>query len=363
MFMVYFFTLLIGSVYITDLILNKQKLQKLNVFIIIFLFINIIATIFAGNKYTALWGYYSRFNGGLFSIFSFYIIYFVARNKLDKHDLYSLFHFILLGTIPVSFFGIIQHCSGVARAYSSLGQPNWLAQYFAILLPLIFYKLFTEKFELWFVVYIAGFFCLWYAYSLSGVLAFTTGILAGIYILKQQKYLNNKKLGFILGATLLIAIINPGIFGNKIADVFKDAQKVTLAKKAQAAEQLSDPGFIRLGLWKGTWDLISASPENLIIGVGPENFAYEFQEYRPEVLNYSSEWDFVFNKAHNYYLELWAEVGFLGLLSFILIIFKFFKTASPEYKPAMIGFLVSNIFGWPVVCTSLLFWMILCSEK
>jgi O-antigen ligase len=97
----------------------------------------------------------------------------------------------------------------------------------------------------------------------------------------------------------------------------------------------------------------------MIIGTGPETFPYEFQKFRPPELNYSSEWDFVFNKPHNYYLELLTTIGAVGTLFYLLIVFKSMGSGDKFYVPGLVAFYVTNVFGWPTVTTALLFWLFL----
>ena len=128
---------------------------------------------------------------------------------------------------------------------------------------------------------------------------------------------------------------------------------------AQDTYQVSDPGFIRLELWKSTLDLITSSPKVFLIGTGLETYPYDFQPYRNLKLNYSSEWDYVFNKPHNYYLEVAVETGVIGLASFGFLVVWVLKKSSYNLIPSIAGFLITNFFGWPVVSTSLLFWFLL----
>ena len=92
------------------------------------------------------------------------------------------------------------------------------------------------------------------------------------------------------------------------------------------------------------------------MGTGPETYPYSFQPFRPIELNYSSEWSYLFNKPHNYYLEIWAESGLLGLVAYGVLFFKIFKYQTIDKRLGLIGFAITNIFGWPVVATALVFW-------
>ena len=67
----------------------------------------------------------------------------------------------------------------------------------------------------------------------------------------------------------------------------------------------------------------------------------------------------MFNKPHNYYLELFANTGFLGLLAYLILIFKMLRSKHTVIVPSLIALFVSNIFSWPTVATALLFWVFL----
>jgi O-antigen ligase len=67
--------------------------------------------------------------------------------------------------------------------------------------------------------------------------------------------------------------------------------------------------------------------------------------------------DFVFNKPHNYYLEILIETGLMGFMIYIVLLVKLLKKLPFYMLPGLVGFMVTNLFGWPVVSTALLFWL------
>ena len=189
-----------------------------------------------------------------------------------------------------------------------------------------------------------------------------------IKIISKERKAKDFKIRFLalIILTFIIAISNLGIYKYKINDIFSDLKKqFTFVRKVYAENfenienKLSDPGFIRLELWKSTLSLIFSSPKVFLIGTGPETFPYVFQNFRNGKLNYSSEWDFVFNKPHNYYLEIWSESGFSALIVFIVLLYLSFKKLPKYLSASIIVFGISNVFGWPVFSTSLLFWFFL----
>ncbi len=121
--------------------------------------------------------------------------------------------------------------------------------------------------------------------------------------------------------------------------------------------KVSDPGLIRLGLWKGSLGMASSDLRSLVVGRGPETFAYEFPFFREDFLNYSSEWNFILNKPHNYYLEILVESGVLTLVAYLLLIGYTLKSKQHYLVAGLVAFYTSNVFSWPTVSTSLMFWI------
>jgi len=373
MFFVYFFGFLIITFFITDVIKNPIKLRKPHPAIVVLFVTFIISTLFSTHFYTSIFGYYSRFNGGFLSYFIFFGLYYVALNKLTKEDYRNLLTTSLFTIIPIGFYGLFQYFNSISRAYSTFGQPNWLAQYLSMILPVLLYIFLNEDSKLsklWFGIYILGFYCFWVTYSLSGILGFLTSLVILLpKILKNKKDNNFRyRLALMILVMVVVPVSNPGIFKDKVDDIIIDLKKnVGLVSVSYAQEKssvnlslqnnVSDPSFIRLSLWESSLKMIFSSFRVFLIGSGPETFPYNFQPFRSLKLNYSSEWDFVFNKPHNYYIEIWSESGVFSLLSFIFILYLMFKKSPNFIKPSVLAFGISNIFGWPVVPTSLLFWI------
>lgn len=87
----------------------------------------------------------------------------------------------------------------------------------------------------------------------------------------------------------------------------------------------SESGAIRQIVWKGA---ISAWKTSPLFGTGVETFAYAYYQVRPASHNMTSEWDYLYNKAHNEYLNYLTTTGILGFGSYMAFIgmFLFFST-------------------------------------
>jgi putative inorganic carbon (hco3(-)) transporter len=403
MFFVYYCGTILLCAALADILWTDKKaklITKPSQPVLSFLIAFIISTLFSTHFYTSFWGYYTRFNDGLVSVLVFIGIYFVIKNKLNVSALTKLLEISALTLLPLGLYAFAQHFGDykfsavfwefgkVDRAYSTFGQPNWLAQYCVFVMFIPLYKaLFSEKNILWAVVYLLGFGSLWFSYSLSGLLGFCVAF-AVFIVLFWPKIMDSSKVAarFALVVFLMavIALTNFGMYQGKISDMFLDLKREVSAKSlnmstvfAQDAvpstanlttqpHKISDPGFIRLGVWKGSMQLFTSSPKVSLLGVGPETFPYAFQKYRPASLNYSSEWNYVINKPHNYYVELLVEQGLLGFLTYVVLCLVVLKTLFTKNKmlvAGFIGFLTTNIFGWPTVSTALLFWVLVAFSE
>jgi O-antigen ligase len=160
----------------------------------------------------------------------------------------------------------------------------------------------------------------------------------------------------IIGISIFIVFgaLNFGFIKDRVSDA------VNISTDPESYN-ISDSGLIRVGLWRGSLSLATSSPKNFLVGTGPETFPYEFPFYRPDFLNYSSEWAFILNKPHNYYLEILTESGIFALVSYLVIVIKtiFVRRGGMNrfLTAGLVGLFATSVFGWPTVYTSLLFWM------
>ena len=366
---VYLFGFFIICFFIVDVVKNPIELRLPNTLALIFVFLIFVSTAMSSHFYTSIVGYYTRFNDSFLSYVLFVGLYLVGINKLKKTDFENILKVSLFSIIPIGLFSLSQYFGGNARAFSTFGQPNWLAQYLSMTLPVVIYFSLAKNstnFKIWFGIYVIGFYALWVTYSMSGILGFSVAIFILFFKLIKNKPSSpdlKTRAIMLVAISLFISISNLGLYKEKISDIVVDLRKQAFIVRPAYAQvpdknRLSDPGFIRISLWKSTFKMIFSNPKIFLIGSGPETFPYVFQSFRSEKLNYSSEWDFVFNKPHNYYLELWSESGIFSLVVFIYILYKLIKE-SPDYISPLFGaFATTLIFGWPVVSTSLLFWFL-----
>src|SRR3989344_6972495 len=89
MWLVWALTIIITSSWLIKMVFQRRILlcrTPLDIPIVLFLFFQIISTIFSLDPHVSLWGYYSRFNGGLLSIISYILLYYAFLSNFNPHE-------------------------------------------------------------------------------------------------------------------------------------------------------------------------------------------------------------------------------------------------------------------------------------
>ncbi len=121
-------------------------------FVMVLVFMYIIATIFSVVPGVSWWGGYQR-SQGTYTFLS-YVIFFlvIVFNMRERRQLERLISFILLGNIPVALYGLLQHYKAdplqwqgdvVFRVTSTMGNAIFISAYLIMVLPLVAYRAMT----------------------------------------------------------------------------------------------------------------------------------------------------------------------------------------------------------------------------
>ncbi len=431
--------IIIGTAWFTKMVLQRRILFQrtlLDIPIGLFLASQIISTIFSLDVHTSFWGYYSRFNGGLLSTISYIFLYYaflsnlgnlrylkriliislvsgliVALWGLPSHFGYDPTCFLFRGTLDVSCW--TADFLPKIRIFSTLGQPDWLAAYLAILIPITIASAILNNFKkplihlIPFLLLILFYIDLLFTRARSGFLGIWVALIFffGLYFWTQRKSLKSliiNHLSLIIIPLLLITFVigTPiaQLNGFTLEGISKNLQKIQTTKtaretglpasaKASAGEGGTESVDIRLLVWTGAVNAWKANP---IFGTGVETFAFAYYKYKPVGQNLTSEWNFLYNKAHNEYLNYLATTGIVGLGTYLSMIFVFLwvvlakitnsfanfakqfasirekqEHKSPQNNVLIlallsgyISILVTNFFGFSVVITNIYLFII-----
>lgn len=425
MLFVYFCTVLIMASWTSLMRIKKKWIFNrtfLDIPILLFLISQTVSTILSIDVHTSIFGYYSRFHGGLLSTFSYVILYYAFVSLITKLEAKNLFKSLLIGGILSSLYSFPEHFGAspscaiigngwqascwvqdvVTRVFGTFGQPNWLAAFLISILFIPLVLLFDKEGNFSFIkkygkkkkfskivwsklfpvlVFLLFFLVLLFTKSKSALLGFGMGLLVfSVFFLIIQK--NKKKTVFTLIGLWLLIFLSYYIFGKGV--VVQIDKYIFPTKKVQQVEPSepkvkvgtvldtggTDSWIIRKIVWKGTLEVFKNNP---VFGTGVETFAYSYYNHRPVEHNLVSEWDFLYNKAHNEWLNLLANSGAVGLLSYltIMVVFVIYSTRiildknytnkdkliAAALMSGYISLAISNFIGFSTVVVGYLFFL------
>lgn len=380
----------------------KIKLSFMDYSILAILITQTLATIFSIHPYTSFWGYYSRFHQGLLTTICYTIIYFAAVKWLDTKSTHKLIKISVGTAFFVSLYAILEHF-GIDknlwiqdvqnRVFSTLGQPNWLAAY---VIPNIFLTMYLFNFSSFrgsassraksrdldsstlvgMTIFSVLFVTLLFTRSRSGLLAFALSFVTyWLLTLRNFSFAKIKQSFFLYSIfSLFVLVLAGSALSPSLASYF--TRRIPVNSPAPTGTVLetggTESGTIRQIVWTGAIQLIKEHP---ILGTGPETFAYTYYWDRPVAHNLTSEWDFLYNKAHNEYLNIAAGAGLVGLAGYLswhlaMLVASFtrvppskkvkhesgdrLRSVYPVLGATIVSFTITNFFGFSVIPVYLL---------
>lgn len=383
MMLTYILTIAIVASWLIKMIIEKRFIFQRTILdfpLIFFLISQIISTISSIDQHTSLWGYYSRSNGGLLSTISYLSLFWAFNTHLDKKKVLAIIRYTLISAFLVAAYGIAEHFGIDAqywkqqvqlRVFSTLGQPNWLAAWLVALIPLTWALTLSKgKRSLFFFLNLVFYVCLLFTKSRSGLigLAFAYLIFWGMQTLKIKRLTKPFIIVSLIFITTTIIIGSPWTPNasqliRKISPQPLLETETPVSEAPQPVPFISESGDIRKIVWQGAIETWKNYP---IFGTGVETFAYSYYWHRPRAHNDVSEWDFLYNKAHNEYLTILANTGITGLLAYLSIVSAFIvwslknkakNKLIPAFLAGYISILVTNFLGFSVVSVNLLFFL------
>ncbi len=341
---------------------NKNKLN-----LPIYLFIIILSfSLMISNTIEVSFGDYIIF-------ISYIILYFLVINVIGKKNefdsfikLYFLTSFIVSLYTLIQYYGFDPYLDNLHSLTSTIGQKNWISNYLAMIFPVVFSYFLLEqtkkdKIKYFFflsILYATLMICqsrgIWISISITTILA--------IYIIFKFKLIkifqeNKKWLTLLLVTFLIITIIYS-------TDNPLNKSAITIPQRALSTFDEQDPSInTRLLIWGATLDMIKDKP---LFGSGIGTFKMNYLDYQANYLKenpYYIKYSGKAAEAHNEYLQIWAELGIIGLGIFLSIIFIFYNIAIKYFKNEesnrnkiivfglLLGitiFLIHNLFTFPL---------------
>lgn len=283
--------------------LSFSKLQLMLYPIILFILALIVSLVLSQDRANSL------MESGKY--ISAILLFLVAASLSEKDKLLTVQTIILSGLV-ISLLAIYQYFFGFGHVLNYLSNngfsfpfaldylqskrvfipfvtPGILGGYLAMIIPLAL----INKDKVWLVLPV--FFALFLTMSLGAFLSLFCALL--IFFCARGK-LKKKHFFSLIGLFILIVII--------------------FTWRSMAQREHVHPVFstlMRLSYWKETLEIIKAHP---LAGVGLGNFNLKMSRY-----------------AHNSYLQIWAEMGLLGLFSFVWLVYVVIKSRFINLKQSL----------------------------
>jgi hypothetical protein len=203
----YILTTIITAFWLAKIIISQKlnfKKTPLDLPLITFLLANLISTYFSIDRHMSIFGYYSRFNGGLLSIISYTLLYFAFVNNIKKEKVIDFIKITFASSVIVCLYAILQK-AGIDkniwvqdvqnRVFSTLGQPNWLSAFIVFIFPTslayAFYLGKKRSQRRFFILALIYFLVLLFTKSRSGLLGF---VAANILFWLISSFINKAKI-------------------------------------------------------------------------------------------------------------------------------------------------------------------------
>ena len=388
MLFVYFVAIVATTATLLKFVIDKKiTIPKNLIFLtlLLFLAVQIASTISSIDKFTSVFGYPSRLNGGLLSQVAYSLIFFCAILNLDRVKSQKIFLVAIATATAVSLWGIPgyfgrdpnclvltgslnsscwqQEFDPTKRIFSTLGQPNWLASYLVLILPLALSQIFRVKNPQKRILFCLITLIILTALILTNSRAGLAGLIVTLILFFALLGTGQIKKNFKFFLSILVPIILIATVAG--TTLFSRIYEAVSPRKGQGP---TESGQIRLIVWQGAVEIFKNNP---ILGTGPETFAYSYYKYRPLAHNLTTEWNFFYNKAHNEFLNYLANLGILGFISYgafltvtVLTLWK--SRASIAVKgvlSGLIGYQVTILFGFSTVATQAIMFLIVAAAQ
>jgi len=270
-------------------------------------------------------------------------IFFTEFKYASKGLQFFIISFSLLNVLALSYFftgfnpfkaSLLSHQGTRFASFGRLANQGAYALEF--LLPLLCYFAITSKSKISKLIYV-----FFIGTSILGILL--TGSRGGyilliveiIYIgILIKKYYRFK---FYLSAIFIGLVLCIGFYIYNPSFVKENLFRVE-AFKASSLEKVSSGRII---MWKGILKILEKDPIAILIGKGWGTYQY----YIPKTIGF-------YAAAHNIFLKLLLEVGLVGMIFFVVFLFRFYQYITKEAKKDKLYYYFSFLsfltilFGW-----------------
>ncbi len=358
------------------LLVVKNSWRRLLPLVLLFVFL-IFSLFFSVDIATSWFGSYDREEGLVswlfYGLWAFLLIIHLGSYPAEKKTL-KINSFIKISSLSgllVSIYAIFQilgfdfvswsePATLTGRVVSSFGQPNYLACWLVLVLPLSLYLVWASKKRAaycWLVVFVFQFITLILTGSRATFFIFLAVLMGWlVWFLNKKRLLSVKKILLISGVILVVLIGFLAFLTHsnqtRLAE-FTDIKKGSLA--------------VRLNLYQTGWQAFLKKPW---LGYGLENQKEAYVGYYKTDFALYARPNTYSDRAHNLILDILLTSGLIGFVFFVYFFYWIFNNLTKALKdrkygdfPSFLGlslaaYLSSLLFNFSVTITNIYFWFI-----
>ncbi|GAI93201.1 unnamed protein product, partial [marine sediment metagenome] len=271
-------------------------------------------------------------------------LYFIIVNNLNysKHVDQILTAIFIIGGL-FGIYGILQYFGidfsfwegnfGRQKVSGLFGNVNYFAEYLIIPLPIIIAFFLASRKKIFNIFVLLAIFTmgesLIFTFTRSSYLGFAVSLIFMFLLFlkiqgKKFIYKNNKIIILIIEAIVIITIalfIMANPIDKSQINLSEFEERISIPKVSASSSFAS-----RIATWKFTTLMIRDNP---LLGSGLGTFEYNTLKYQAKLFDQGQNrtiYPYGFaQKAHNEYLQLWAELGIIGLSIFIWLMVSYFN--------------------------------------
>lgn len=322
------------------------------------------------------------------------LLYFIIVNNIyDERQINRIIGAVIIVGVLFGIYGILQY-NGIdflfwignverGKVFGLFGNAGYFAEYLILPLPIAISLFLVSKNKTIKILLLIGILIMASTIALtftrtpylSLVISFIFMLL--LFVISRGKILfkENKKI-FIIILAAIVLIVSLFVIPTSLNE--KGTVLSTIKERVSISQLGSEfTSGRRAAIWKYTIPMIKDHP---LLGSGIGSFKYNSLRYQAKFFDQGDNRVIypygVADKAHNEYLQLAAELGIIGLIIFIWLMFAYFyyglkilKREKERYKQGVIiglmgsvmAFLIDSIFWFPLhhSFTSSLFWLCL----
>lgn len=282
----------------------------------------LLATVLSVAPHLSIWGWYPRFQGlftfGCYLLFGAVLFFNLRPGRQVERLMTTVFcatalaaFLAILQRFHVQLFDLWDTSDFLGRVFGTMGDPNTLGVFLAMVIPLMVVRLLQTKnvisamFGLSFALPALSF-----TFSRAGFLGLFAGLFLMLLIVSKKM---EKRTLFLTAVWLPVVAIGLVV----VVNIFHESDFVrshALLYRLTFQEENWRSLETRLNLWPATARQILDSP---IIGYGPETFAVTFPAYAPARLNFTENLGDIFDHPHNELLDWAVQIGLPGMLAYV----------------------------------------------